>query len=67
MAKKADYRAGHSVRAYCVKCRGKVTLSNPWITLLPRGRSKVRMWAYRDLCPKCGTWVYRIIGKSQGK
>lgn len=52
------------VSMYCLKCRRKVAITNPAIVTLKRGRSKVRMRAYKAVCPICGTPVYRIIGKA---
>ena len=52
------------VRMYCVKGRHKFTVTDPEVVVLPRGRSKVRMRAYKAVCPKHRVESYRIIGKA---
>ncbi|MEM0286732.1 MAG: DUF5679 domain-containing protein [Nitrososphaerota archaeon] len=46
------------VDAYCVKCRTKRTMSNPKEVKLKNGRK-----AMSGTCPKCGTKLFRILGK----
>jgi len=53
-----------TVRGYCVKCRKKRVMSNPKIVVLKRGRSKIKMQAWKGVCPTCGTVMYKIIGKA---
>lgn len=43
---------------YCMKCRKKVEIKNP-----KEGRNKRGMRVAQGKCPKCGTGVYRILGK----
>lgn len=43
--------------AYCVKCRGKITIKNEQKVKLKNGKP-----ATKGLCPKCGTKVFRIGG-----
>lgn len=50
---------------YCVKCRKKVYVPRTTLVTLKAGRSKVAMEAWRGKCPKCGTMVYRIVGKAK--
>lgn len=50
---------------YCVKCRKKVYVSQATLVTLKKGRSKVAMEAWRGICPKCGTMVYKIVGKAK--
>jgi uncharacterized Zn finger protein (UPF0148 family) len=44
--------------AYCVKCRAKRTISNAKEVKLKNGRK-----ALSGTCPKCGTKLFRILGK----
>lgn len=53
------------VTAYCVKCRKKVGLIKPKIVTLKKGRSKVKMEAWKGTCPTCKSDVFRIIGKAK--
>jgi len=46
------------MEAYCVKCRKKVEIKNP-----KQKRNKRGMKVAQGTCPKCGTKVYRILGK----
>ena len=46
---------GASIKAYCVKCRAKVTMMNPHIITMKNGRP-----AIQGVCPNCGTKVFRI-------
>lgn len=43
---------------YCVKCRKKVEMKNP-----KTKKNKRNMRVAQGTCPKCGTGVYRILGK----
>lgn len=43
--------------AYCVKCRGKVTIKDEQKITMKNGKP-----ATKGLCPKCGTKVFRIGG-----
>lgn len=46
--------------AYCVKCRAKCEFEGT-VVELKNGRK-----AAQGVCPKCGTKVMRILGKSAG-
>jgi hypothetical protein len=46
------------MQAYCVKCRTKREMKNPKAIIMKNGRP-----ATRDICPACGTKIFRI-GKS---
>ncbi len=52
------------VSMYCVKGRHKFMAIDPEVVVLPKGRSKVRMRAYKAVCPKHRVESYRIIGKA---
>jgi len=43
---------------YCMKCRKKVEMKNP-----KNKKNKRGMRVAQGTCPKCGTGVYRILGK----
>ncbi|MBI4214831.1 hypothetical protein HY546_02445 [archaeon] len=45
------------LKAYCVKCKAKVTIKNPKHVKLKNGKP-----ATKGECPKCGTTVFRIGG-----
>ncbi|MEM0288023.1 MAG: DUF5679 domain-containing protein [Nitrososphaerota archaeon] len=44
--------------AYCVKCRAKVEIKDPKEVTMKNGRK-----ALQGSCPKCGTKLFRILGK----
>ena len=46
------------MQAYCVKCRTKREMKNPKVITMKNGRP-----ATQDICPACGTKIFRI-GKS---
>lgn len=47
---------------YCMKCKKKnVEIKDPKETQV---KGKVKMNAVQGTCPKCGTKMYRIIGKA---
>jgi DNA-directed RNA polymerase subunit RPC12/RpoP len=48
------------VEAYCVKCKAKVEMKSPQETTMKSG-----MKAMKGICPKCGTKVFRIMGKKK--
>ncbi len=53
-----DVGAGDKlVRAYCVKCKKKVTMKSPKDYKMKNGRM-----AKKGKCPTCGTTVFRIGG-----
>ena len=45
------------MQAYCVKCKGKVEISNPKQVTL-----KNKKKAIQGICPRCGTKVFRLGG-----
>lgn len=47
------------VEARCMKCKKQVEIKNPQDTTIKDGKIK----AVKGVCPKCGTKVFRIIGK----
>ena len=44
----------------CMKCRMQKTMKDPKITKMKNG-----MYAAKGECPKCGTKMYRILGKNK--
>lgn len=44
--------------AYCVKCKAKQEMANASEVTMKNGRK-----AMKGTCPKCGTGMYRIMGK----
>lgn len=47
------------VEAYCVRCKAKREMENPEDNKMKNG-----MMAKKGKCPKCGTGMYRIMGKA---
>lgn len=47
---------------YCVKCKAKQTMVNPEVVSM-KGKGKVKRRAATGNCPKCGTKMFRILGK----
>jgi len=49
--------------AYCVKCKEKQEMSEAKeITM--KGKGEVKRKAMTGICPKCGTKMFRILGKA---
>jgi len=46
--------------AYCVKCKAKTGIKDPQKVTMKNGRE-----AIKGFCEKCGTGVYRILGKAK--
>ncbi|MBS3113277.1 hypothetical protein J4418_04305 [Candidatus Woesearchaeota archaeon] len=46
------------VQAYCVKCKAKRDMADAKTVTMKNGRK-----AMKGKCPKCGTGMYRILGK----
>lgn len=46
------------MEAYCVKCKTKREMSEAKQVTMKNGRK-----ASKGKCPKCGTGMYRIMGK----
>jgi hypothetical protein len=47
-------------QAYCVKCKAKTDVKNPEKVTMKNGRE-----ALKGICEKCGTGVYKILGKAK--
>ncbi|KAF0120956.1 MAG: hypothetical protein FD151_1456 [bacterium] len=47
---------------YCVKCRKKQEMSDPKEVRM-KGKGGARR-AMKGTCPKCGTGMFRILGKA---
>lgn len=47
-------------QAYCVKCKAKTDVKNPQKVTMKNGRE-----ALKGTCEKCGTGVYKILGKAK--
>jgi len=51
------------MEAYCVKCKAKREMKDAKeVTIKGKGTTKRR--AMKGTCPKCGTGMYRILGKA---
>lgn len=49
-------------QGYCVKCKTKQEIQDPKeVSIKGKGGSKRR--AVKGVCPKCGTKMFRILGK----
>lgn len=48
------------VEAYCVKCKAKRIMEDPREVEMKGGRK-----AMQGKCPKCGTKMFRIMGKAK--
>ncbi|MBN1386179.1 hypothetical protein JW968_04365 [Candidatus Woesearchaeota archaeon] len=46
-------------QARCMKCQKQVEIKNPTEVVM-----KNKMKAVKGVCPKCGTKVFRILGKA---
>ncbi len=49
--------------AYCVKCKGKQTMKDEKETTM-KGKGGTERKALVGVCPKCGTKMFRILGKA---
>jgi len=47
-------------KARCMKCKTQVDVKDPKEVEIKKGT-----WAVKGVCAKCGTKVYRIIGKKK--
>ena len=45
---------------YCMKCKDKRKMLNPEATQLKKGT-----WAVKGKCEKCGTNMFKIVGKEK--
>jgi len=53
-----------AITAYCVKCKKKQDMQNPKeITM--KGKGGTKRSAMTGICPKCGTKMFRILGKAK--
>lgn len=52
-----------ATEAYCVKCKAKREMSNPKEVEM-KGKGGVKRRAMTGTCPKCGTKMFRIMGKA---
>jgi hypothetical protein len=51
-----------TMEGYCVKCRAKTTIKDPVEVTMENGKK-----AIKGKCAKCGTGVFRILGKGTKK
>jgi ssDNA-binding Zn-finger/Zn-ribbon topoisomerase 1 len=47
---------------YCVKCKKKQEMANEKEVIM-KGKGGVKRKALTGACPKCGTKMFRILGK----
>ena len=60
---KAKKAPEEKMTGYCVKCRDKRVMKDTQeITMKGKGKTKRR--ALKGVCPKCGTKMFRILGKA---
>ncbi|KPJ71506.1 isoleucyl-tRNA synthetase [Parcubacteria bacterium DG_74_3] len=50
-------------QAYCVKCRAKREMENAKEVVM-KGKGGTKRKALSGTCPKCGTKMFRILGKA---
>ncbi|MBM3257691.1 MAG: hypothetical protein FJZ05_00520 [Candidatus Nealsonbacteria bacterium] len=51
------------MEGYCVKCKKKQEISNAKEVAM-KGKGGVKRRAMTGTCPKCGTKMFRIMGKA---
>ncbi len=51
------------VQGYCVKCKAKRDITGPKEVAM-KGKGGVKRRAMTGTCPKCGTKMFRILGKA---
>jgi Zn finger protein HypA/HybF involved in hydrogenase expression len=49
--------------AYCVKCKAKRDIKDEKVVAM-KGKGGVARRAMTGTCPKCGTKMFRILGKA---
>ncbi len=49
--------------AYCVKCKAKQEMKDPK-EIVMNGKGGTKRRAMKGECPKCGTKMFRILGKA---
>lgn len=54
------------MEAYCVKCKAKREIESPKIVSM-KGKGGTKRQALTGGCPKCGTKMFRILGKEQAE
>ena len=52
------------MEGYCVKCKKKQEIQTAKEVSM-KGKGKVKRRAATGTCPKCGTKMFRILGKGQ--
>ena len=52
------------MEGYCVKCKKKQEIQNGKEVAM-KGKGKVKRRAMTGTCPKCGTKMFRILGKKK--
>lgn len=50
-------------QGYCVKCKKKQEIQNAKVVSM-KGKGGVARRALTGTCPKCGTKMFRILGKA---
>ena len=58
----AENQQNEPVQAYCVKCRDKRNMINAKEVAM-KGKGGVQRRAMTGTCEKCGTKMFRILGK----
>lgn len=53
-----------AVTGYCVKCKKKDVVMSDAKEVEMKGKGGVKRRAMKGTCPKCGTGMYRILGKA---
>lgn len=51
------------MQGYCVKCKAKKEMTDEKEVTM-KGKGKVKRRAMTGKCPKCGTKMFRILGKA---
>ncbi len=51
------------MEAYCVKCRAKREIKDAKEVAM-KGKGDTKRRAMTGVCPKCGTKMFRILGKA---
>jgi len=54
----------NTMEGYCVKCKKKQEMSGEKEVAM-KGKGGVKRRAMTGTCPKCGTKMFRILGKAQ--
>ncbi len=52
------------MEAYCVKCKAKREMNDAKEVSM-KGKGSVKRRAMTGVCPKCGTKMFRILGKAK--